>query len=420
MNPRSVADLLGCLSDSREPPDDWNEVVETAVRQDLAPLLFKRLKESDARVRVPADAWERLRLAYFASASRNMQLYRELRVVLECLRSAAIPVIVLKGAYLAEAVYGDVALRPMCDVDLMVPSAELPRAQAALLDIGGVLEGTEDVELFSKKRHHLPPVVIRGFSIELHWTIIRPTEPVRVNVASLWNRAHAATTAGVEGIALSPEDLLMHACLHLCCDHHLTGLRSFCDITETIHHYRGEMDWEQVVRSAREWGAARYVGLTLQLSRRMLGTGVPDGVLERLVPGGIDENVLEIAKQSVLADTGYDPWTPVSGLVGAGSFGDKARLLWERIFLSRDQMAVVYPASRNSRFLCLYYVLRFREVMRNRGATLLRLARSPSYRQTASKDAVVANWLRSEEPVQQGKAGAKAKEKADVEARKTL
>jgi hypothetical protein len=199
-------------------------------------------------------------------------------------------------------------------------------------------------------------------------------------------------------LALSPEDVLIHTCLHLCCDHHLTGLRSFCDITEIIHRYRSEMDWEQVVRSAYEWGAARYVGLTLDLSRRMMGTSVPDGVPEQLVPGGIDEQVLEIARQSVLTDTGYDPWTPVSGLVGARSLGDKAKLLWERVFLSRDLMAAVYPGSRHSRHLYFYYALRLRDVIRNRGATVLHLARSPGYRRSASKSGVVANWLRPGKP----------------------
>ena len=421
-DPRSAIDmLLRCLSDrgpgtwDRGPTADWNDVVDVAVGHALAPLLFKRLKESDARACVPADAWERLRLAYFDSARRNTRLFRELRTVLGCLRSAAIPVIVLKGAYLAEAVYGDVALRPMCDTDLMVPRAELPRAQAVLLDMGGVQQQPAGNELLWREHHHPRPVVLRDLSIELHWTITDPTEPVRIDAAGLWDRAHPATTAGVEVLALSPEDLLLHLCIHFGCVHHLTGLRSFCDITETIRRCRGEMDWLQVADSAREWGAARYVGLTLHLARSMLGTGVPDDALERLVPGGIDEHVLETARQSVLADTGYDPWTPVSGLVGARSLGDKAKLLWERVFLSRDEMAASYPASRDSRHLCPYYALRFKDVMRNRGATVLRLARSPSHRQSASKSAVVANWLRSEESVRQGKAKAKVKAEAKEE-----
>ena len=374
---------------------DWNAVIDTAAHNSLEPLLFKRLKESGTRAYVPAGSWERLRQAYFSSAQKNLHLYRELRPVLRRLRDSGIPVIVLKGAFLAEAVYGDVALRPMCDVDLMVPKAELPKAQTILLDMGGVQKDPTGNEAFWREHHHPPPTYLRDLSIELHWTIADPTGPVKIDPAGLWYRAQRATIAGVELLALSPEDLLVHLCVHFGGEHHLNGLRSFCDITETIRLRGGDMDWQQVVDSTREWLAARYVGLTLHLARRLVGAGVPDDVLERLVPGGIDEHVLELARQLVLADTGYAPWSPVSGLVGARSFNDKTKLLWQRVFLSRDEMARVYPGSRESRFLCRYYALRVRDVIRNRGATVVKLARSPDFAESTTESAVVANWLRS-------------------------
>jgi len=374
---------------------DWNAVLNTAAPNGLEPLLFRRLKENGTRPWVPPDAWNRLRLAYFESARMNMHLYRELRPVLRRLRDSGIPVIVLKGAFLAEAVYGDIALRPMCDVDLMVPKAELLKAQAVLLDMGGVQKDPTGNEVFWRAHRHPPPTYLRDLCIELHWTIADPTGPVRVDPAGLWNRAQRATIAGVELLALSPEDLLVHLCVHFGGEHHLNGLRSFCDITETVRLRGGAMDWQQVVDSTREWHAARYVGLTLHLARRLAGAGVPDDVLERLVPGGIDEHVLELAWRFVLADTGYAPWSPVSGLVGARTFSDKTRLLWQRVFLSRDEMARVYPGSRESRFLCRYYALRVRDVMRNRGATVLKLARSPDFAESTTESAVVANWLRS-------------------------
>jgi hypothetical protein len=366
-----------------------------AVNHGLAPLLFKRLKESDARAGVPADAWERLRLAYFASACRNMRLYRELRTVLRCLRSSGIKVIVLKGAYLAEAVYGDVALRPMCDVDLMVPRAELPRAQAVLLDIGGVHEQSEDIESRCRTRFHLPQVVIRDLAIELHWTIVFPTGSVTVDSTGLWDRARPATIAGVEVLALSPEDLLLHLCLHFCYLHRLAGLRPFYDIAETIHRFRGEMDWPQVAHSAREWRASRYVGLTLHLAGSVLGTGVPDDVLERLVPGGLDQRILETARQFVLAQTDYRQWMPLSDALGAKSLGDKVKLPWKRVFLSRDEMAAIYPASRDSRHLYFYYALRLRDAIRSFGAHTLRRGLPVIRSRGQDRNVSLVNWLRS-------------------------
>jgi hypothetical protein len=374
---------------------DWNAVLNTAAHNGLEPLLFKRLKENGTRPWVPPDTWDRLRLAYFESARKNIHLYRELRPVLSRLRDSGIPVIVLKGAFLAEVVYRDVALRPMCDVDLMVPKAEQPKAQAVLLDMGGIQQEPAGNELFWKEHHHPPPTIIHGISIELHWAIADPAEAIWIDPAGFWNRAQPATIAGVEVLGLSVEDLLLNVCIHHCCVHHLKGLRSFCDIAETIRLYRGKLDWHRVTDLSHEWHAARYVALTLDLTRRLLGTDVTDDVFERLVPGGIDEHVLHRARQFVLADTGYTPWSSISGLLGARTLADKARLLWQRVFISREEMARVYPASRGSRFLGRYYALRLRDAIRDRGATAMKLARSSEYTQEESENGTVANWLKS-------------------------
>jgi len=415
----SAADLLvrqlaACRpqlsADSRQPSAVWDEVVTIAASHGLAPLLFKRLKENGARADVPPDAWERLRQAYFASAVRNMRLFGGLRSVLRRLRSAGIPVIVLKGAYLAEAVYGDVALRPMCDVDLMVPREELSRTQATLLGMGGVHQQFEGIESRCKRRLHLPPVVIRDLAIEIHWTVSSPTGPFRVDAAGLWERARPATISGVEVLALSPEDLLLHLSLHFCYQHHLAGLRSLCDIAETIHRFRGEIDWAQVVIRAREWHASRYAGLTLHLARSMMGARVPDDVLEQLVPGGLDQRVLEAARESVFAQTGYDQWVPFFDLVGTKSLGDRARLSWERVFLSREEMAATYPASRGSRHLYLYYALRLGHVMRSYWTHTLRRGRLIMQSRGRDQNVSLVNWLKSGKPERQVKVKAKVQE----------
>jgi hypothetical protein len=392
--------LLRCLTVSREPiavsrkpTAQWSEVVALAADHYLTPLLYWRLKENGSQACVPADVWERLRGAHFASAVRNMSLYGKLRKVLQRLRSSGMKVIVLKGAYLAEAVYGDDALRPMTDIDLLVPRAELARTQAILLDMGVGQQQSENTESRRRQILHLAQVTIRDLLVELHWTITLPIGPVKVDSTGLWDRARPVMIAGVEVLALSPEDLLLHLCLHVCYQHFLEeGLRSFCDIAETIHRFQGEIDWPQVAARAREWGASRYVGLALHLARSMLGAGVPDAVLEQLVPGGLDQRILEAARESVLARTGYSQWMPKFDLLGAESFGDKARLLWQRVFLTRGEMAAIYPASRDSRHLYRYYVLRLRDVIRTYWSHTFRRGRLMSQSRGRDRHALV-NWL---------------------------
>jgi hypothetical protein len=387
-NQVSAADLLlHCLSTRAEPafsnqvgrisPNHWSEVVDSAVYHDLAPLLFKRLKESDTRAHVPADAWERLRLAYFVNAGRNMRLYRELRTALRCLRSSGVPVIVLKGAYLATAIYGDIALRPMNDVDLLVPEAELSRAQTVLFDMGcfhpqlvsraASASGEQSRGIESRFRRGRGLQLAGDAGIDIQWTLEFPVGPFRLDSSGFWDRARPAMIAGVEVLALSPEDLLLHLCSHATYVHCLdgNGLRHLCDIAETIHRYRGEMAWAEIIHRAREWGASRHVGLALHLAGSMLSTEVPADVPGRLVPEGLDQRILETARERVLAQTPTDQWAarPLFELLGVRSLGDMVKLSWGRVFCSRAEMAVIYPSSRDSKHLYFYYVLRLRDVI---------------------------------------------------------
>jgi hypothetical protein len=350
------------------------------------------------RACVPTSVWEQLRLVYFASARRNSRLYRELGPVLRRLHGSGIPVIVLKGAFLAEVVYGDVALRPMCDVDLMVPRAEVPRTQAVLLDMGGIPEHAGDHEWWYRRECHLPAIVIDTLPIEVHWSIL-PPGTVSPDTAGLWHRARPASVAGVEALVLSPEDLLLHLCLHSSYRENLRGgLRPLSDIVETIRRCGDGIDWALVVRLAHEWGATRYVDLALSLARSMLAAAVPDEILERLAPDGSDRRILQTARESILAQVDYSPRAPFFDALGARSFGDMVRLTWKRVFLSRDEMAAKYPASRNSRCICLYYGLRLRDAIRALGAYAERRGLPAIRSRGRARRASLANWLRSEKP----------------------
>jgi hypothetical protein len=383
-----------------------------AVRAHVAPLLFKRLKESDARDCVPADVWKRLRHAYFASGDRNTRLCRELRTVLQRLRGSGVKVIVLKGAFLAEAVYGDVALRPMCDTDILVPRADLAKAESILLDMGGAhvrrpgraapapgVQGVDTGPGHGIRRHALP-VLIRDLAIELHWTIVSPTGPFRIDTAAIWDRAHAGTVAGVEVLSLSPEDLLLHLCLHFCYQDGCAELRHLCDIAETIHRFRDGLDWPLVTHSAREWDALRYAGLSLQLARNLLGAPVPEDTLNQLVPGDIDARLLKKAKECVLAHEKYDNWSllPFPNRLGGRWTLARAKALSDTVFLRRDEMALRYPRARDSRHLWPYYILRSVDLLRNYGrATLRQGFRMLRVRERDSAPSL-AGWLKSGKP----------------------
>ena len=90
--------------------------------------------------------------------------------VLEAFQRASIDTIVLKGAALAWTIYPSPALRPMSDVDLLVPAAAAPTAQLLLRRLR--FEAQVSGRRFGRNAHHLP-IASRSqngvtISVEIH------------------------------------------------------------------------------------------------------------------------------------------------------------------------------------------------------------------------------------------------------------
>ena len=125
-------------------PEDWRLLAATARREGVAPLLYYALKETEWPANVPPDVQADLRQAYYATTARNLLVYRELSRILAALSaSLPLPVVVLKGAALAATLYPSIGLRPMGDLDLLVPKDRLDQAVAAIRALGYVPEGPE-------------------------------------------------------------------------------------------------------------------------------------------------------------------------------------------------------------------------------------------------------------------------------------
>jgi len=68
----------------------------------------------------------------YVIAARNIRLYADLARALRALNQADVPVMVLKGAALAQTVYPRLSQRPMGDADLLVRPEDRDRARGAL------------------------------------------------------------------------------------------------------------------------------------------------------------------------------------------------------------------------------------------------------------------------------------------------
>ncbi len=110
--------------------------MEMAYRHRLRPMLHWRFEQVPQRLELPKEIVEDL-ATDFANATRyGLLVQRELLRAHRILEAAAIPHMFLKGAFLAFFCYPNPALRPLRDLDILVPETMAVQALEILRDAG--------------------------------------------------------------------------------------------------------------------------------------------------------------------------------------------------------------------------------------------------------------------------------------------
>lgn len=223
----------------------------------LLPQLAARLGDLGAEGQLADAVRERLPHAW----TRNRMLLRAAGPALAALAEAELPVMAIKGAAIATASPRGFAIRPMYDLDLLVPPAHAQRA-------GALLEGCgfEDVSPLGMRgmRAVAAGAGFRapdGHEIDLHW---RPL-PQPGECEDVWPGAVATELVGVRVLIPSPEDMLLHACAHGL-SAGSSGPRWVADAALAHAAAAGGFDWDRLVELARCHG----VGLVLRDALRFL------------------------------------------------------------------------------------------------------------------------------------------------------
>jgi hypothetical protein len=353
------ADLLLCLRRGADlsplielSAHAWQVLVDGAHQHYLAPLLYQRLKREAL---VPPQVLEALRLSYYRNLAENARKFALLGQVLARLGEAGMRVILLKGAYLADQVYGDVGLRPMGDFDLLLPRPEVQRAFGILQGMGFQAERPFREEAYGKLHYHSPQLEMDGVIIELHWSLTLESTLRQLDPAVFWDRARRVNLQGVEAWALCPGDLLLHLSVHAAYGHRFSGqLHSLVDLDRALAKEGPGIDWPAFIHTCRTWQAQRGTYLTLRLMDDVLETHVPAHVLSALRPPNWTEQPLEWARvhlfqtEPVLSEYftdliyGTNPWERFSALL-------------KGLFPSRGLMSMIYGIPTHSwRIVALY------------------------------------------------------------------
>lgn len=376
---RMDQDKQSSVFSAKLPNADWEGFLRKAARHGVSPMLYHRIIKKPPGIPIPEEVIRKLHEGYLVTSVRNMRLYHELGKALAFFRREDIQVIALKGTHLAEKVYGNISLRPMSDVDLLVRQDDILRVEKILLEMGYV--PTECNRLVTKDNYNFgywSPG--KKLYMEIHWKFLPCMDRFHVDMDGLWKRSGSVVIAGVEVSVLSPEDLIVHLCLHA--SKHLfdDGLKPFVDITETILKHGEGIDWNRMRMNIAQSGTGNCMYLTLSLAREFLGAHVPEEFMKTIRPADFEDVFFSLAKSRVFAAGGEDnrgvTLSPnIAQLFGPRRIIDKASLLVRRVIPPKEEMALAYPPRSDSFRIYFYYPVRIWDLIFRHGRKVWRLLR---------------------------------------------
>ncbi len=272
--------------------DNLKILLALSQNEGLGPLLYWRLSKSGYFSLLSSDIRDALRSSYAGTWMQNRNILKELEKISSAFEQAEIPVVVLKGACFALTLYEDIGLRPMGDLDILVPVEKFSQA----VQIAQVL-GYEDnlPQAAPGLRDLLNHEVClqkpgQSFSLEIHHSLVADkTYTYAVPVDWFWEQIEPLTGAepGMRFGALwmlSPEAQLLYAASHAMLQHggDASPLRWFYDMDQLVRKYQDSLDWDLLSEQARvfAWGSALLAAL--ERVREYFDTPIPADVLSQL------------------------------------------------------------------------------------------------------------------------------------------
>ena len=264
-SPPGHPDLISRVRSSLAVPVDWNRLQALATYHRVQPLLYRRLAEHAADL-IPNSLLTQIATGSRAFAARNLYLTGELITLVKAFTAAQIPVRPHTGPLLAQAAYGDLALRQFADLDLLVHPSDLPQAIALLSeqgyspDAGLSWLSPSALRDWTGEMSYTSP---RGTVVDLHWRLTPPHYVTQLNSDILWRSLVYVTLAGSALPSLAPEAMFLLLAVHGS-KHNWEALGWLADLAWLLHSHP-DFDWHRAAALARESDCERPLALAQSL-----------------------------------------------------------------------------------------------------------------------------------------------------------
>lgn len=259
---------------------DWSAVAKKAFTHGVSQFIYYAFRQHDLTDLLPKELLKRFQIEYYDTALRNAKMLEAFKEIASILPNKVIP---LKGIELIQSLYPNIALRSMCDIDLLVEQEYVEENWYQLRDFGY----TSSLPLHAVKKSqahgelpetclHLPPLC-KKVAVEVHRSLFQDNRFREITRQAL------ASSVNVSGNQhkLTQEMMLIHLCTHFFKHVYYMGvvLRELCDINELLRKHEKTLDWHKIEQICVVPELRKEVMTGLSYAHILLDAPVPEQFL---------------------------------------------------------------------------------------------------------------------------------------------
>jgi Uncharacterised nucleotidyltransferase len=229
--------------------DNWDGLLCEAEANHLTPLFDAFVRRYDRRV--PDHARQQLCALMLRHRAWHQARTAALTEILDAFDRRSLRAAVLKGAALAWLIYPAPHLRPMVDVDLLLPRARAGDAQGELRRLG--FRAEDAPRPFGRNAHHLPVASRQDsrltINVEIHLDALSRDSLSSITLDNLTEPLRPFLLNGHRRLTLGHVDMLRHLAHHLL-EPSLDGYVRLIGVVDLVRYARifnDEIDWRHVV-----------------------------------------------------------------------------------------------------------------------------------------------------------------------------
>ena len=259
---------------------DWDKVYSTAHQHGIAPLVFTNLQQCNpAELGLPQEIINQFRLSFTRNISTKAYIAEKLSELLAFFEQRSLEVMVIKGSALDIVVYNRPWYTFSNDVDLIVKVQPAQISAQNDQEIKTFLNGFPGFE-YEYFEHH--DVSINGV--------------LPINFSQIWADATKTTFREHPVWVMSPEDMLISACINSC-RKRFFRLKALCDIAEIIVKFQETLNWTLLLQKAKAYDCSNIVYTALLVTQITVGCELPTDLLDQLKVGPLRATLIHFLSQ---------------------------------------------------------------------------------------------------------------------------